>query len=121
MINIRDLNQIIQTNAYFMPSQSDIIAVVTECSHISIVDVQKYFYQWTVRKKNRYKQTMIIHCDQEQFNVTVIKFKNFSTYVQRQTNFMLKKFRDFARIYIDDIVFFFVFLNQHIKHLNKDF
>ena len=51
----------------------------------------------------------------------MIKFKNFSTYVQKQTNFMLKKFRDFVKIYIDDIVFFFVFLNQHIKHLNKDF
>ena len=48
-----------------------------------------------------------------------MKFKNFSIYVQKQTNFMLKKFRDFVKIYIDDIVFFFVFLNRHIKHLNK--
>ena len=45
IINICDLNQIIQTNAYFMSFQFDIITVVTECSHISIVDVQKYFYQ----------------------------------------------------------------------------
>ena len=74
-----------------------------------------------MRKKNRYKQIIIIHRDQKQFNVIVMKFKNFSTYVQKQTNFILKKFRDFVKIYIDDIVFFFVFLNQHIKHLNKDF
>ena len=94
---------------------------MTECSHISIVDVQKYFYQWTVREKNRYKQIVIIHRNQEQFNVIVMKFKNSSTYVQKQTNFMLKKFRNFVKIYIDDIVFFFVFLNQHIKHLNKSF
>ena len=74
-----------------------------------------------MREKNRYKQIVSIHQSQEQFNVIVMKFKNFSTYVQRQTNFMLKKFRDFVRIYIDNIVFFFVFLNQHIEHLNKDF
>ena len=121
VINIRGLNQIIQTNAYPMPSQSDIIAAVTECSHISIVDAQKYFYQWTVREKNRYKQIVIIHRNQEQFNVIVMKFKNSPAYVQKQTNLMLKKFRDFARTYIDDIVFFSVFLNQHIEHLNKDF
>ena len=45
IINIRDLNQIIQTNAYFMSFQFDIITIIIECSHISIVDVQKYFYQ----------------------------------------------------------------------------
>ena len=104
-----------------MSFQFDIITVVTECNHILIVDVQKYFYQWTVREKNRYKQTVITHRDQKQFNVIVMKFKNFSTYMQRQTNLILKKFRDFVKIYIDDIVFFFVFLNQYIKHLNKDF
>ena len=74
-----------------------------------------------MRKENRYKQIVIIYRNQKQFNVIVMKFKNFSTYVQKQTDFMLKKFRDFVKIYIDDIVFFFVFLNQHIKHLNKDF
>ena len=120
IINIRDLNQIIQTNVYFMSFQFDIITIVTECSHISIVDIQKYFYQWTVREKNRYKQIVITHRDQKQFNVIVMKFKNSSTYVQKQTNFMLRKFCDFVKIYIDDIVFFFVFLNQHIKHLNKN-
>ena len=72
-------------------------------------------------KKNRYKQTIIIHQNQKQFNVIVMKFKNFSIYVQKQTDFMLKNFRDFVKIYINDIVFFSTFLNQHIEHLNKNF
>ena len=45
IINIRELNQITQINAYFMSFQIDITAIVIECNHISIVDVQKYFYQ----------------------------------------------------------------------------
>lgn len=124
VVNIRDLNQIIQTNAYFMSSQTNIIAIVTDCIHISIVDVQKYFYQWQIKEKNRHKQTIIIHRDQKQFNVTIMKFKNFPIYVQRQTDFMLKNFRDFVKIYINDIVFF---LNryQHIWNIStpnfKDF
>ena len=74
-----------------------------------------------MREKNRYKQIVIIHRNQKQINVIVMKFKKFSTYVQKQTNLMLIKFHDFVKIYIDDIVFFFIFLNQHIKHLNKEF
>ena len=58
IINICDLNQIIQTDAYFMSFQFDIITIVTECSHILIVDVQKYFYQWTVRKKIFIKKSL---------------------------------------------------------------
>ena len=34
---------------------------------------------------------------------------------------MLKNFRDFVKTYIDDIVFFFMSLNEHAKHLDKDF
>ena len=121
VVDIRGLNQITQTDAYPMPSQSDIIAAVAECSHISIVDAQRYFYQWAVREEDRYKQTVITHRGQEQFNVTVMKFKNSPAYVQRQTDLMLKEFRDFARTYIDDIVFFSVSLDQHIEHLDKGF
>ena len=50
-----------------------------------------------------------------------MKFKNSFAYVQKQTDFMLKNFRDFVKIYINDIVFFSTFLNQHIEHLNKNF
>ena len=106
VVNIRDLNQITQIDVYSMSIQTDIIVAVFECFHIFIIDAQDYFYQWTVRKKNRYKQTIIIHRGQKQFNMIVMNFKNFSVYVQRQTDFMLKNFRDFVRTYIDDIVFF---------------
>ena len=81
----------------------------------------KIFLSVNRQKKNRYKQTIIIYRNQKQFNVTIMKFKKFFAYVQKQTDFMLKNFRDFVKIYINDIVFFSTFLNQHIKHLNKNF
>ena len=104
-----------------MSFQFDIIAIMIEYSHISIVNAQDYFYQWIIQKKNRHKQIVIIHQSQKQFNVIVIKFKNSSVYVQKQIDFMLKDFREFAKIYINDIVFFFIFLNQYIKYFNKKF
>ena len=121
VVDIRGLNQITQTDAYPMPAQTDIIAAVSGCSHISIVDAQGYFYQWAVREEDRYKQTVITHRGQEQFNVAVMGFKNSPAYVQRQTDLMLKDFRGFARTYIDDIVFFSMSLNEHVEHLDKGF
>ena len=50
-----------------------------------------------------------------------MKVKKFSTYVQKQIDLMLKNFRDFVKIYINDIIFFSTFLNQYIKDLNKNF
>ena len=50
-----------------------------------------------------------------------MKFKNSFACVQKQIDFILKNFREFVKIYINDIVFFSTFLNQHIEHLNKDF
>ena len=34
-------------------------------------------------KKNKYKQTIIIHQNQKQFNVTIMNFKYFSVYEQK--------------------------------------
>lgn len=121
IINIRDFNQITQIDVYFMSNQFDIIVAISNCNQISIVNALEYFYQWTIREQNKYKQTVIIHRNQKPFNVTIMSFKNSSIHVQKQINFMLKKFREFAKIYIDDIVFHFTFLKQHVEHLNKKF
>ena len=65
VVNIRNLNQITQIDVYSMFVQTNIIVAIFECFHIFIIYVQNYFYQWIVRKKNRYKQTMITHREQK--------------------------------------------------------
>lgn len=121
VIDIRELNQITQTNVYLMPTQTDIIETVTDCSHISIVDAQGYFYQWRVKEQDKHKQTIIIHRGQKQFNVAVMSFKNSSAYVQRQIDIMLRDLRTFVKTYIDDIIFFFMSFQEHLNHLNFEF
>ena len=51
VIDIREFNDIIQIDAYPMPTQTKIIISVIECSHIFIMNAQKYFYQWIGKKK----------------------------------------------------------------------
>ncbi len=81
----------------------------------------RYFYQWTIKFDDRHKLIIISHRDQKQFNVCVISYKNSSSYVQRQTNLMLKNLRVFVKAYMNDIIIFFKILNDHFVHLRKIF
>ena len=46
-----------------------------------------------------------------------MNYKNSSIYVQRQIYRLLRKFRRFARIYVDDIVIYFKIVEKHVQHL----
>ena len=80
-----------------------------------------FFHQWLIKLANKYKLTVIFHCENEQWNVVVIKYRNSSIYVQRQIDKILRKYRHFAKTYVDDIIVFFNFLEKHLKHLNLIF
>ena len=47
-----------------------------------------------------------------------MKYRNFSTYVQRQIDKILRKYRYFIKVYVDNIVVFFNFFKKHLRHLN---
>ena len=81
----------------------------------------RFFYQWRVHLLNRHKLIVVIHRDQKNFNVTIMNYKNSSTYVQRQINRFLRSFRDFARAYVDDIVMFSHIKKKHERHLRQIF
>ena len=120
-MNIRELNKIIISDVYFMLIQIDITAAVVDCKYISVIDAMKYFHQWKVKLKNRYKQIIISHKNQKQFNIIVMNFKNSFVYVQRQTNLFFKNMRKFARIFIDNIIIFSRIKKKHLKHLKTVF
>ena len=117
MIDIRDLNKIILTNIYFLFLQSDIISQMIECQYITIVDIAKFFHQWLIRINDRNKFIVVSHKNQKQFNVTIMKFKNFFSYVQRQIDNLLHFHHQYVKAYVDDIVIFSKTLNEHLAHL----
>ena len=121
MIDVRDLNAIVQSNAYFVFLQSDILTAVSDCNFISVIDCFDFFYQWRVHSSNRHKLTVIIHKGQESFNVAIMNYRNFSAYVQRQIDRVLRKHRQFARAYVNDIVIYSKTLKDHMIHLRKIF
>jgi len=70
---------------------------------------------------DRNRLTVISHREQKQFSMTVMRFKNSSSYVQRQIDKILRSHRAYVRIYMNDIVIFSRTLEKHLKHLHVIF
>ena len=121
IVDIKDLNKMIEIDIYFMSLQTNIISVVIDYNYIFTIDVVNWFHQFNVRRRNRSKFIVISHKKQKQSNVALMKFKNSSLYVQRQTNQMLQSHRKFSRAYMNDIIIFFKTLNEHVKHFRQIF
>ena len=121
VIDIRDFNKITVFDIYSMSLQSNIINAITDHSFIFIVNVVDWFHQFKIRRSNRHKFTIISHRDQKQFNVTLMNFKNSSFYIQRQIDQMLRLYREFSRVYMNDIIIFSKILKEHIVHFRQIF
>ena len=80
-----------------------------------------FFHQWLVRMMNRHKLTMINHSNSEQWNVIVMSYRNSFVYAQRQIDSILRKYRHFAKAYVNDIIVFFNSLEKHLRYLNQIF
>ena len=120
VVDIRKLNQVSIRDAYPLPPQTEVIALISGCQYITCVDGASFFYQWRVHPKDRYKLTVVTHRGQETFNVPLIGYCNSPAYVQRQTDRLLRPFK-FAKGYVDDVVIFSKTLEAHISHLRQVF
>ena len=121
VINIREFNVITEFDIYFMFLQFDIILFCTNCMYISVIDGIKYFHQFLICKQNREKFIFMIHWNQKISNVVSFDFKKSFFYAQRQFDAMLKPFKIFAKIYIDDIIIFFHMFEKHFYYFEKVF
>ena len=50
-----------------------------------------------------------------------MSYRNSSTYVQRQINIILRKYRHFVKAYVDDIIVFFNSLKKYFRYLMQIF
>ena len=121
VVNIRDLNKLLVFDAYSLSLQSDIIANIQECTHISILDAVFFFYQWKTHSNDAYKQTIVTFRDQEIFLVSIMSNRNSVLYVQRQMNQILRHVRHFAKTFINDIVIKSRSFSDHIIHFRSIF
>ena len=121
VVDIRGLNKVTEQDTYPMPLQTDITSAVAGHRYISTVDAVGWFHQFLVKRRDRPKFTVVSHRGQEESNVALMGFKGSPPYVQRQTDQMLRPYREFSRAYMDDIIIFSKELDDHIQHLRSVF
>ena len=121
VIDIRGLNAITEDDAYPLPLQSDIIALIAGYQFISTVDAVGYFHQFRVKVEDRQKLTIVSHRGQEESTVALMGYKGSPPYMQRQTDAILRPLRAFTRAFVDDIVVFSHTLEDHLRYLNELF
>ena len=121
IVDIRDFNVITQSNVYSLSLQTNILTLIRDCKYIFVIDYFAFFYQWRVHSTDRHKLIVMSHRDQKSFNVTVMSYKNSSTYVQHQIDRLFRTLREFARAYVDDIVIFSHIKKKHESHLRRVF
>ena len=121
IINIKNLNDIIESDNYSLSLQSDIIIEIVDSFYIFIIDVVNWFHQFNVQRKNRHKFTIVTHREQKKFNVIFMNYKNSFSYVQRQTNKLLRSYKQFVKTYVNDIIIHFKILQKHLNHLRTFF
>ena len=81
MINIRDLNDIIEINIYFLLLQIKIILLIVKYKYIFIIDVIKYFYQFNMKRFNYFKFIIINYRNLKKSNVVFINYKKLLFYI----------------------------------------
>ena len=121
VIDIRSLNRITENDSYPLPLQSDVTSTVAGYAFISICDAVGWFHQFPVQIRDRYKLTIVSHRGQEQSNVALMGYKGSPPYVQRQTDKLLRPYKDFAKAYVDDMVVYSKTLEEHLNHLHQIF
>jgi hypothetical protein len=117
VVDLRGLNKLVVRDSYPLPYQDAILEPIAGKRCISIVDLQKAYYQRFIRKHERWKTTVITHRGQEQFNVVPMGYAGSPSHMQKFMDKVLKPHWEYARCYIDDIVIFSDDFESHIRHL----
>ena len=61
VVDNRKLNQVLIWDAYSLPPQSEIIALILGCPCMTCIDSALFFYQWRVYSSDWYKQTVVTY------------------------------------------------------------
>lgn len=120
MIDICELNKISKFDVYFMFLQFDIIFSMQKCKFISIMNCVAFFHQWRIVKKDKHKLIVITHKEFEQWNVTMMNWRNSSIYVQRKINNIFREYL-YIKAYIDNVIIFSNLLKEYLNYFNVIF
>lgn len=103
--NIRNLSNLLVHDAYVLFVQTEIIINLQNCIHIAILDATFFLSMACTFFISVHAYNGHLWKKQKTFNVSIINCMNNTVYVQRQINIILRPLKQYAKTYINDIVF----------------
>lgn len=117
VINYKPLNEVLQWIRYPLPNKKDLIDRLHNASIFSKFDIKSGFWQIKIEEKDRYKISFIVPFRHYEWNVMPFGLKNAPLEFQNIMNNISNPYTNFSIVYINDVLIFSNFINQHFKHL----
>ena len=122
VVDYKKLNLITIKDSSPLPNMEDTIRKLGEgYKYFSKLDLKSGFYQIPIREADKEKTAFITPFGLFQFNVLPMGLKNSPPTFQKVMTNTLAPCRQFALVYLDDIIVFSTTYDDHISHLNQVF
>lgn len=121
IMNLRKINIRLYSNAYSLSRQNIILNALSKIMIFNNVNFIKSFFQQKINSKNWWKIIlMIFHREQEWLTISTMNLTNTSNFFQHRMKKLLNSYLwQFVLMYIDDVIIYSQFLNEHFIHLNQ--
>ncbi len=116
-IDYHALNKIIIKNNYPLTRVDDLLNCLNGASYFSQIDLKLGYYQICMEEANVEKMTMKTRYDFYEFLIMPFGMCNTpSTFTTLMNSIFHEKLDKFIIIYIDDILVYSKFTNEHVRH-----
>ena len=118
-IDYRALNKITQKDKYPLPRIDELLDNMSGAQWFSKIDLQQGYHQIRVKKEHVPRTAFQTRYGSFQFKVLPFGLCNAPATFQRTMNNLLAPCREFAEVYIDDIIIHSRTLEEHVQHVRE--
>jgi hypothetical protein len=117
-VNYKELNEIIIKNRYSLFFINENLNRLFETRIFIKLNVRDVFHRIRIRKENEWKTTFKCRFDHYQYRIMLFELANSSITFQAYINKTMHSYLNlFVLMYINDLLMFFSFIEEHIEHV----
>ena len=94
-----------------------LIQMIYNAAIFSKFDMKSGFWQIQIKSEGRYKTTFTVPFGNYEWNVMPFGLKNAPSEFQNMMNNIFNYYLEFSIVYIDDVLIFSNYIEEHFKHL----
>ena len=129
VINYKPLNDALRGIRYPISNKKDLLQRLLKSKVFSKFDMKSGFWQIQITKKDKYKATFVVpfgHYEWNiipfgyyEWNIILFRLKNAPSKFRNIMIEIFNRFSDFIIVYIDNVLVYSIFVEEHWKHVNK--